>query len=319
MAYETFKVLIIDDDPNVMIAFGWLLRKYHYEIIEAADGEEGLNKAFREAPDVLLLDLMMPKMNGYEVCKHLREAPSTADMPIVVLTALKGIEARERAREMGADDYMNKDDSAEKIDGRIKMLLKQRILIHTRSWLAELPGGVIADRVLRVRLMEGRGLAVCYLDLDGLAAFNEIAGFSEGDRILWTVAQALVDTVQHETHGDLVGHYGADDFILITVPERAETLASSILESFNAAMREITGSASPGGGFPTLSISIVIVQGGELSPHERTGSPAQAFSVARPSVDVGQPPHPGQVVRLGQQLLREIKSDPTCSIRLARL
>ncbi len=310
MAYETFKILIVDDDPSVLTAFRWLLQKYHYEIVEASDGEQGLRKAFGESPDVVLLDLMMPEMDGYEVCRRLRAAPSTQDLPIIVLTALSGTEARERVREMGADDYMTKTESAEMLDGRIKMLFKQRLLVHTRSWLADLPGSAEVDRVLRGRLAVRAPLGICYLDLDGLATFNATAGYGEGDHVLWRLARILLDRVGEENQGDLVGYCGLDDFVLITSPDRAESLASSILESYSRVSQGV---------LPRLSIGIVLIQDAQMLSKQQNGRLGGVFSNQVSTGTRGKSIHPGQVSGLGLSLLREAKAGQDASVRIAHL
>jgi len=289
MGYEMFKVLLVDDDPQFLKAYSKVLEKQHYQVIQATDGKEGLQKAFQEAPDIVLLDIMMPEMDGHEVCARLRASPRTADLPIMMLTALTGVSARQTAREMGADDFISKGEPIGNLDGRIKMLIKRRILAHTRSWLAELPGSVAADNALRAYLKADFPLAACYLDIDGLAAFNEHAGFEMGDRVLWRLARILLEQVNE---GDFIGHYGMDNFILLTTPERAEPMAQAVIQSFNIAMRDWSGSAPAESGFPSLAIAIVIVPG-------------------------GQSPHPGQVSDMAQSLLRQAKVDSGSSVRIA--
>ena len=116
-------------------------------------------------------------------------------------------------------------------------------------------------------------------------------------------------------HGDFVGHDGADDLVLISVPERAESLASDVLHRFDRAMSEMGGGFSSRDVFPSLSIAVVIAREGAPAMDERMGR----FSNGSSPADSGPPPHPGQVVELGRQLLRQIKADPACSMRLARL
>ncbi|MDY7039339.1 MAG: response regulator [Chloroflexota bacterium] len=294
MAYEMFKVLIVDDDPLIMKLYTNTLEAQHYEIIQATNGEEALKKAFQESPDIILLDIMMPGMDGHEVCSRLRAAPRTSDLPIIMLTALSGVAARQKALEVGADDFMTKKEPPSNIDGRIKMLIKQRILAHTRSWLAELPGSVAADYSLRAQLATGLSLAVCYVNLDDLAEFNERAGFQEGDRVLWQLARILLEKVREGDEGDFTGHYGGDAFVVITTPQRAEPLSQSIIQAFDAVMREWSGGAPSARGFPTLSIAIIIIES-------------------------GQSLHPAQIGGLGQSLLRQAKEEPGSTIRIAQL
>jgi|GEM_PF-2777961 PleD family two-component response regulator len=266
MAYDTFKVLIIDDDDDTLKLYGLALSRQHYEILEAHSGQEGLELAFREEPDVVLLDLMMPGMDGYEVCRRLRTAPKTADLPILILTNLSGASARQKAHELGADDFITKGEPLGHLDGRIKMLIKQRILAHTRSWLADLPGSVTADYVLRARLAAGQPTAVCHLDIQGLSTFNERAGVEAGDRLLWTVARVLRDYMQDNAHGDFAAYCGQDDFLLIMDPARAPAVAQSLVEAYAKAVRRWADGMSLSVGVPELYAAALILDGSSIHP-----------------------------------------------------
>lgn len=293
MAYEMFKVLLVDDDPVVLRLYQKLLADHHYQVIVAHDGEQALSMAFAEQPDVVILDIMLPKLNGYQVCTRLRAAPATGDIPIMILTAMDGVMARQKALEIGADDFVTKGEPIEAIDGRIKMLLKQRILRHTASWLGGLGGSVAMQNAYRAHLKTGQPLAICYLDLNGLHAFNERAGLEEGDRVLWQLARILKEEVSRQGEGDFIAHIGADDFRLLAAPDRVEALVQAVVEQFDASMREWSGGVEVGG-FPTLAVSVVIV--------ENT-----------------QNIHPAQVSGLAKALLREAKTEPGSAVRVGRL
>jgi len=268
--------------------------KHHYETVEAASGKEGLEQAFREQPDVILLDIMMPGVDGYQVCSALRANPRTADLVILMLTNLSGVSAREKALEVGADDFITKGEPLGHLDGRIKTLIKQRILARAHSWLADLDGSVATDNVLRARLASGSPSAICYLDLNGLGAFDERAGYEAGERVLWQLARILRDQVRSEDGADYVGYYGADDFVVLTTPDRGEALARSIVEAFDRVAREWSGWTQPGEGVPSLSAGVVVVEG-------------------------GHPVHPGQVSQLGRTLLRQAKAEVKSAVRVGRL
>jgi CheY-like chemotaxis protein len=294
MAYEMFKVLLVDDDPVIIKLYDKLLRDNHYQVIVAKDGQQALDKAFNESPDVVLLDIMMPKLNGYEVCARLRAAPCTADLPVIILTSMTGTAARQKAAEIGADDFITKGEPIQSVEGRIKMLLKRHIDAHTKSWLAELPGSVSTEHALRSHLEAGFAMAACYLDLRGFVSFYQFAGFQEGERILWKLAQILQKHVREANQGDFVGHTGADHFTLLTTPERAELLSEMVIRSFDAAMREWGGGASMQDMLPRLSIAIVIVQN-------------------------TKPIHPSQVYDTARSLLRDAQNDRSHTIRIVRL
>ena len=99
------KILIVDDEKNIVDIIAFNLKKEGYTVITAADGEEGVQKAMEENPDLILLDIMMPKMDGYEVCKKIREKKNT---PIIMLTARAEELDKVLGLELGADDYVTK-------------------------------------------------------------------------------------------------------------------------------------------------------------------------------------------------------------------
>jgi len=294
MAYDTFKVLIVDDDPMVLQLYGQTLAKQHYEVITADSGPEALVMVLQEEPDVVLLDIQMPNVDGFEVCRQLRGGPRTADIPILMLTSLSGVSARRKAFEIGADDFVTKGEPLEHLDGRIKMMIKQRILAHTCSWLADLHGSVSIDYALRARLASGQSLAVCFIDLRGLSCYNESAGYDAGDRILWTLARILRDQVESRGQADYVGYRGQDDFVILTTPDAAEEMGRAITEAYQAAGSQVRTGYAGAADLPELSVAIVMV-------------------------DAGQVMHPGQINQLGQNLLRELREQPTKEMQMVQI
>lgn len=116
------KVLVIDDEETTVQLIGILLERKGYEVIKAYRAEEGLRKAYRYQPDIVLLDIMMPDMDGWEVCKRLREM---SDVPIIFLTALDEGKNVVRGLEMGADDYITKPYDNDELIARIKAHLRR--------------------------------------------------------------------------------------------------------------------------------------------------------------------------------------------------
>ena len=119
------KVLIVDDETEARTALGEFLRGQGYAICEAVDGEEALAKTFTEKPDVLLLDLRLPKLDGYQVCQTLKGNPITSAIPIIMVTALNTTPQKVKGIEYGADDYVTKPFDLEELFARIKMVLRR--------------------------------------------------------------------------------------------------------------------------------------------------------------------------------------------------
>ena len=118
-----YKVLVVDDEPFICRSLSFVLRKDDYEVFEARNGEEALEVIGAERPDLVFLDVMMPKLNGFDVVRRVRADPSLAGILIVLLTA-KGQDAdRQSGEEAGADDYMTKPFSPTKILERARDLL----------------------------------------------------------------------------------------------------------------------------------------------------------------------------------------------------
>ena len=118
------KVLVVDDEANLTRSMTFILRKEGYEVDIATNGEEALTKAAQSKPNVMLLDIMMPKKNGYEVCQEVREDPNLRDIYIIMLTA-KGQEVdREKGLEMGADEFITKPFSPSLVVERVNAILR---------------------------------------------------------------------------------------------------------------------------------------------------------------------------------------------------
>lgn len=119
----TKKILIVDDEPNIVISLEFLMRREGFEVTVARDGEEALSAIAQEKPDLVLLDVMMPKLNGFEVCEKVKATPEHAGVSIIMLTA-KGREAEvSKGLSLGADGYITKPFSTRDLVEQVKNLL----------------------------------------------------------------------------------------------------------------------------------------------------------------------------------------------------
>ena len=129
MASETKKrVLIVDDEKNIVNILKFNLQKEGYDTLEAYDGEEGLQLALQENPDLILLDVMLPKMIGWDVCKNLREKGS--NIPVIILTAREEEEDKILGLEIGADDYITKPFSTRELMARVKANIRRTAMMN---------------------------------------------------------------------------------------------------------------------------------------------------------------------------------------------
>ena len=117
------KILIVDDEPNIVISLEYLMKKEGFDVAVAGDGEQALTTIADFRPDLILLDVMMPKKSGYEVCQEIRANPDLAGLKVIMLTA-KGRDTEvAKGRALGADDYVTKPFSTKELVARVKELL----------------------------------------------------------------------------------------------------------------------------------------------------------------------------------------------------
>src|SRR5512147_1612208 len=121
--YMSEKILIIDDDLDTLRLVGLMLQRQGYQISAATNGSQGLAKAFEERPDLILLDVMMPDMDGYEVTRRLRKNPATLATPILMFTAKTQLDDKVTGFEVGADDYLTKPTHPTELLAHVKALL----------------------------------------------------------------------------------------------------------------------------------------------------------------------------------------------------
>ena len=177
------KIVIADDDA---VARG-LLRaalKNDYEIIEASSGEEALEAAAGDDVRLMLLDVVMPGMSGYEVCWRLRRNPLTCHIIVVMLTSQNSETDIIDGLKSGADDYIVKPPRIPELLARVESHLRRQWRELQANPLTGLPGNNEIDQVMRSSLKAGLGFAICYADLNQFKSYNDTYGFMNGDRVI---------------------------------------------------------------------------------------------------------------------------------------
>ena len=136
------RILIVDDDPAILRLLSTNLKARGYEVVTAIDGAQALEIAHREKPDLIVLDIMLPKMSGFEVCKRLKKDPKTSDIPIIMVTALNELGDIERGIDSGTDDFLTKPVNKWELITRVKTMLKLKHLSdkleRTLAYLSEI-------------------------------------------------------------------------------------------------------------------------------------------------------------------------------------
>lgn len=168
-------VLIIDDEPELVRLLDYNLTKADYVVLSARDGEKGLSVARQHAPDVIVLDVMMPGLDGWEVCKRLRQEPATARIPILMLTAKAEEADRVLGLELGADDYMAKPFGVRELVARVKALLR-RAEASAESAEVVKAGKIVVDAGRRQVTADGKVVALTATEFMILKALADRRG-----------------------------------------------------------------------------------------------------------------------------------------------
>ncbi len=164
-------VLVIDDDPDVRSVVDITLRLAGFDVATAPDGETGLEEALKRRPDLILLDLMMPRMDGYEVCRRLRADGRLSHIPIIMLTAKAQLTDKIAGLEHGADDYVTKPFDTEELAARVQATLRRALDSRSVPPLTGLPGNVRIEQELSRRVEADEPMAVLYADLNSFKAY----------------------------------------------------------------------------------------------------------------------------------------------------
>ena len=227
-------MLVVDDDPDVARFVEVNLRSAGYDVAVASNGEEALEKAVELRPDLILLDVMMPKLDGFEVAQRIRRDTRTSSCSIIMLTAKALSSDKVVGLSSGADDYIIKPFDPVELLARVKGTLRRAREMRALSPLTGLPGNVRVQEEIRRRVGEDHPFALLYADLDHFKAYNDHYGFVRGDRAIQALARVITETV-HELIGPsgFVGHVGGDDFVMIVQPEAAESVAAHLVGRFD--------------------------------------------------------------------------------------
>ena len=233
MMHDPAKILIADDEPHIRRILQFLLEQAGYQVVAATDGREALDLVAKERPDLALLDVMMPHLDGFAVLEQLRSVRETQRLPVVMLTARGESTARVRGLKVGANDYMAKPFDHEELLARVANLLDSSQAQREANPLTGLPGNHAIEREVSDRLAAGQKFAAMYIDIDRFKSFNDHYGYTRGDRAIDLLAQVLCQVVDDEVGSDgFVGHVGGDDFVVLCPSEVADATAAQVVSLF---------------------------------------------------------------------------------------
>jgi CheY-like chemotaxis protein len=229
-----FRVMVVDDDAAIRAVSREVLEGQGYAVLEADTGASALELLARSGADIVLLDVMLPDYDGFQVTERIRADRKLADVPIIFVSARGQTADKVRALKLGGDDYVTKPFDALELGARVESVLQRKERELDSSPTTKLPGSIAIDREIHRRLAAGKPFSLCYLDLDQLKAFNDHYGYAKADGVIHQTGDLIRKAVErHGTPHDFVGHVAGDDFVLVTEPERLEAIAQDIIQTFD--------------------------------------------------------------------------------------
>lgn len=224
------KILVADDSHAIRFLVSEILENAGFTVVQAQDGQEAIDKTYKENPDLLILDYEMPKKTGFEVVKEVRSRTGYLHTPIIIFTAVTDKETKLEGLGLDIDDYLTKPADEDEIVARVKLLLKRNKQKMDSNPLTRLPGNPSIQARVEAEIASGRPFAVLYCDLNNFKSFNDKYGFDAGDHVLKTEADILTKAAALDPTS-FVGHIGGDDFIIVSAFEKAETIAKQIVQA----------------------------------------------------------------------------------------
>lgn len=236
----TAKILVVEDEPFIRQILKVQLETSGYTVATAENGVQALKEIKSNRPDLVLLDLMMPDMDGHEVCKRLKDCYETSNIPVIILTAKSDLGEKVRTLEYGANDYLTKPYEQDELLARVRNLLKWSQSQREANPLTGLPGNVSIEHEANRRLFRRDVFAFMYIDLDHFKPFNDHYGYKKGDDVIRLLSNVISDAVRRLGNpNDFIGHIGGDDFVVMSSPDRADSIADDIVREFDARSKEL--------------------------------------------------------------------------------
>ena len=269
-----YRILLVDDEPINILTLNQIL-KGEYEVMLATSGPQAIELCLRHLPDLVLLDVMMPVMDGYRVCSELKSNPLTGNIPVIFITTCDGIEDEERGFLAGGVDFITKPVSLPIVRARVRTHLTikhQADLLRSQAFIDGLTGVANRRHFDEALQTEWRRccrtltpLAVIVSDVDHFKLYNDAYGHQAGDLCLKQVALAMKEQLKRP--GDFLARYGGEEFVCL-LPETKLSGAMALAEALGHAVEGLglRHETSPGG-VVTISLGVaVMVPRAEIEP-----------------------------------------------------
>ena len=295
------RILVIDDNQSHRELMSLTLETLNYWVETAESGEEGLTKINESPPDLVLLDLTMTGMTGFEVCRQLKSRPETRFIPVVLLTTSQTTLDKTEGLEVGADDYLLKGIDGRELDARIQWVMARYRKGFAGDPLTRLPGAPAAIEEIRDRLTKGKKFGVIYLGLKDFEAYVSKYGYSRGNELIVRISSILKDVLSEFAEGgkeDYAASLGGDIFCILSSLQHVVGLAEELVERLNQMLPEAYDRSDRAKGFLEVAD-----RRGQTHHHEVMTAIAGIVSN-----EIRQFEYPEEMFRVGKELLAHLKT-----------
>ncbi len=227
------RILFVDDEPEILNAVKFYLEDEDFEVHVTTEGNRAVELAESLRPDLIILDVMMPAMDGIQVCRQLRSRMRTRMIPIIFLTARESVEDKIKGLEAGGVDYITKPFHNQELMARIKAHIRQSHENLSGHPVTGLPGASIIEKEVNQRLHRGEIFAAIFVAIDHLKAYRDAYGVSRADRLLASFARLLEEEAAERVGENVfVGQPTYEEFLALCSPDDAEPLCRRLVERF---------------------------------------------------------------------------------------
>jgi diguanylate cyclase (GGDEF)-like protein len=227
------RLLVVEDDPDISNMLKIYFSGLDYNVDVALRGNDALEKTRQVLPHLIILDIMLPDIDGYEVCRQLRTSTRTSHIPVIFLTQKDERSDKLQGLELGADDYITKPFDIEELKLRVNGAIRRSERESLTDPRSGLPAGRLIEEQLR-RIIREENWALIDLRISDFTPFNDVYGFVAGDDVLRFSSMLLGEVVDsHGTPNDFIGHAGGDNFIIISTGEAAPKIVEVLKERFD--------------------------------------------------------------------------------------
>ena len=228
MSETKSKILIVEDDPDVAEMLTAYFRSQEYEVFTVNWGEDGVRSAVQVSPELVILDIRLPDIDGYEVATRLRRDRRTADIPIIFLTEKRDRSDKLQGLEIGADDYITKPFDVQELRLRVRNALKRVSQGSLTNPITGLPEGALVDEKLSEVLGKDNA-SLLYISIQNMGTFREAYGVDASDAVLRAISLMIVNTLREFSRpDDFLGHLSATDLVLVVPPSSLQVLRDKL-------------------------------------------------------------------------------------------